>query len=642
MAGTGPASASEGGIAVSGSLAVGSLKMVQPPRTPATWPHQVGVLPPRASSFQLRATVEELRAAVAEEGTALMGRVLTGTGGVGKTQLAADYARTAWENGEADVLVWISATTRAAVVAGYAQAGVELLGACPDDPEAAARTFLAWLEPKAGKEMCRWLVFLDDVDDPAALRGLWPPNDPHGRTLVTTRRRDAALTGQGRRRVNVGLFTPAEASAYLSSVLAAHGHHEPTGEIDGLAADLGYLPLALSQAAAYIIDAALTCAAYRRMLADRVRTLADLLPKPGALPDGQTTTAAAAWSLSVERADQIRPVGLARPMLQLTAMLDPNGIPQTVLTSEPVRTHLTAHRAVAHRETAEVTTEDTAHALRALHRLSLIDHNPDAPHQAVRVHQLIQRAARDTVTTEQLASLAHTAADALIAAWPAVERDTALAQALRANTDSLIHAAEDALYRPKVHAVLFRTGLSLGESGQAATARGYFHHLTAETRRRLGPDHPDTLTARHNLAHWRAEAGDAAGAAAAYEQLLSDRRRIQGPDHPDTLTTRSNLAHCRGQTGDAAAAATAYQQLLADRLRILGPDHPDTLTTRHNLARWQGMAGDAADAATTLEQLLADRQRIQGPDHPDTLTTRHELAHWRARTRRQRFTGGDG
>ncbi|MFI9008856.1 tetratricopeptide repeat protein, partial [Actinosynnema sp. NPDC053489] len=56
--------------------------------------------------------------------------------------------------------------------------------------------------------------------------------------------------------------------------------------------------------------------------------------------------------------------------------------------------------------------------------------------------------------------------------------------------------------------------------------------------------------------------------------------RILGPDHPDTLTTRGNLAFWRGRAGDPAGAAQATAELLTDHLRILGPDHPDTLTTR--------------------------------------------------------------
>ncbi|MBB5125682.1 ferritin-like protein [Streptomyces albaduncus] len=634
MSHTGDATAGDGGLANTGYLAIDRFTLVQQaaPRTPAAWPHQVGVLPPRAQSFQHRAEVDQVRAAVDNGGTAVLTQVLTGTGGVGKTQLAADYARTAWDSGGVDVLVWISASSRSAITAGYAQAGVDILTADPSDPEQAARAFLAWLEPKADQKPCRWLVVLDDLADPADMRGWWPPTSHHGRALVTTRRREAALTGAGRRRVPVGLFTHQEAAAYFTDVLAAHDRHEPTDQINSLAADLGHLPLALAQAAAHIIDAGLTCASYRGVLADRIRKLADLLPEPGALPDDQTVTVAATWSLSIERANQLRPEGLARPMLQLASFLDPNGIPATVLTSRPALAHLTAHRTPpgtgsAHRP-AHVPAEDAVLALRALHRLSLIDHTPGTPHQAVRVHQLVQRATRDTLTPDQHDRLALTAADALTAAWPDIERDTTLAQNLRANAFSLARTAEDALYQPAAHRVLFRTGHSLGQAGQVTAATAHFHRLTEATHHHLGADHPSTLAARHNLAGSRGEAGDAAGAAAACEEVLADVVRVLGPDHPDTLNTRHSLAHWRGEAGDAVGAAEAFAELLADRARVLGPDHPATLNALHNLAHSRGEAGDAAGAVAAFEELLADRLRVQGPDHPATLKARHSLARW--------------
>ncbi|MEU1406809.1 tetratricopeptide repeat protein [Streptomyces sp. NPDC005728] len=641
-------------------------------RAAAGWLHQVGVIPPRAGCFQTRAEVVRLsealtggRAAVLVGQDTVRGQVLAGMGGVGKTQLAADYARTAWRAGELDVLVWITASNATAAASGYAQAAVELLGADPADRETAARAFLAWLEPKANATPCRWLVVLDDVTDPADLNGLWPPAGPHGRTLVTTRRQDAALAG---RLIKVGLFTEAESLAYLTSALGARNRHEPDEQLSALAQDLGHLPLALSQAAAYLIDAGISAAAYRARLADRSASLADAAPE--VLPDGQAQTAAAAWSLSVDRADSLRPVGLARPMLQLAAFLSPNGIPEAVLASAPALDHLTRHR----KTPVSVTAAEAVGALRALDRLSLIDHTPATPHQAVRVHQLIQRAARDTLTPDQHDRLARTTASALTAAWPAIERDTELAQALRANATTLTRTAEDALYQPDAHAVLYLAGRSLGEAGQVTAATAHFHHLTETTGHRLGPDHLDTLAARHDHAYWRGEAGDPAGAAAAFEQLLADQLRVQGEDHPytlatrndlarwrgeagdvagaaaafeqvladqlrvqgedhrHTLTARNNLAYCRGETGDAAGAVAAFEQLLADRVRVLGEDHPETLITRSNLAHWRGETGDAAGAVAAYEQLLADRLRVQGEDHPETLITRHNLAYRRGET----------
>ncbi|MGA5559237.1 FxSxx-COOH system tetratricopeptide repeat protein [Streptomyces lavendulocolor] len=611
----------------------GSLTQVLPRRDRVALPHKVGVLPTRAGCFQDRAAMSALREAVGCGGTAVVCQVLAGMGGVGKTQLAAEHARHAWDSGEVDLLVWVTAATRHAVIDAYTQAAADILAADPTDPERAAKAFLAWLEPKPSPQAPRWLIVLDNVTDPGDLTGLWPPTHACGRTLVTTRRRDAALALRGRL-VTVGLFTPAEATTYLQEALAEHGRHEPAADLAALAGDLGHLPLALSQAAAYLIDAHLDAATYRTRLTDRARQLPDLLPEPKALPDDQPTTVAAAWSLSLDRADTLRPAGLARPMLQLAAMLDPNGMPEGVLTSAPALTHLTAHRSSASVDSPAqpppaVTVEEATGALRALHRLSLIDHTPDTPHRAVRVHQLIQRATRDPLTPDQHDQTARTAADCLIAAWPETERDTGLVQILRANTTALTTYAEDGLYRPDAHPVLYVTGRSLGEAGQVVAARDHFQRLTEAVRRRLGDDHLNTLAARGNFASWRGEAGDAAGAADAFADLLEHTVSLLGEDHHSTLAIRNNLATTRGRAGDAAGAADAFADLLEHTARVRGEDHPDTLITRNNLASWRGQAGDAAGAADAFADLLEHTARVRGKDHPDTLTTRNNLAFWR-------------
>ncbi|WP_250399922.1 tetratricopeptide repeat protein [Streptomyces cellostaticus] len=623
VSGTGDAIAKgPGAFAVSGNMTV-----VQPraPQEPAPWPHQVGLIPARANCFQDRAEVERLRQALVGGGTAVVGQVLAGMGGVGKTQLAADYAHAAWQTAGVDVLVWVTATSRSAVVSGYAQAGVELCRADPNDADQSAASFLAWLTAQAAARSCRWLIVLDDITDPADLRGLWPPISPHGRILVTTRRRDAALTAAGRRLIQVGLFSQAEAVAYLTQVLASHGRTEPADQLAALADDLGRLPLALSQAAAYLADAGLSGAAYRALLADRASALADALPD--VLPDDQAVTAAAAWALSIDRADALRPKGLARPMLQLAAFLDANGIPEAVLTSKPALAHLRGKDGP--RDGGPAPGRDAIGALRTLHRLHLIDHTPDTPHQSVRVHQLVQRAVRDTLIPHQYGQTARTAADALIAAWPSIERDTDLAHALRANTTALTACAEDALHWPDRHTVLNRAGTSLGETGQVTAARSYFQHLADTTHVYLGADHPNTLSARSNVAYWQGQTGDATGAATAYVELLNDHLRVLGEDHPNTLTTRSQLARWRGQAGDATGAATAYVELLNDCMRVLGEDHPETLTTRSNVAYWQGQTGDATGAATAYVELLNDHLRVLGEDHPNTLNVRSQLARWR-------------
>ncbi|MFE9745711.1 tetratricopeptide repeat protein [Saccharothrix saharensis] len=563
-----------------------------PPRPPVEWPVRVGVLPPLADRYQRRAA----EAAVAETSV-----VLSGLGGVGKSQVAARHAHAVWWDESVDLALWLTAGTRSAVISGYADAADRVLGDPRRTPEDAAAAFQAWL----GSTRRRWLIVLDDVRDPADLKGLWPPTTPTGRVVVTTRRRDAALVRDDRRLVEVGVFTEAESSAYLTAKLP---------DRDGLrelAADLGHLPLALAQAAAFIADKPLlTVADYRDRLADRRRTLAQVMPTRHELPDEHRDTVAATWSLSVERADSLRPEGLSRPLLEIISLLDPAGTPVTVLTQDNVLAHL------------GVDAEAVRDALACLHRLSLV--TLDA--RAVRAHALLQRAVRDTIAPERLTPLAHLAADALLPAWPAHETDSALAASLRSVANALHTHTAPALWEPRAHAVLFQAGKSLGEAGLAAEAVSYFRELRRQAEHHLGPDHHDTLHAGHEVAFFTGRAGQEAEAVAEYERLVVDSARILGPDHRDTVAVRNNLALLRPTAADTIAELA---DLLADLLRARGPDDRDTLAARHNLAMARAGAGDRAEAITELEEVLTGLLRTVGPDHARTLTVRHNLAMWR-------------
>ncbi|MEU8007685.1 FxSxx-COOH system tetratricopeptide repeat protein [Catellatospora sp. NPDC049111] len=587
-------------------------------RPEPAWPIGVGRVPPLADCWQLRPDEQALLPGCDGQAVVLT-QVLSGMGGVGKTQLAAGWATTLWQRRSVDLLLWVDAGSRQSIAAAYAQAAT----ACGADPrldsEPAAQWLLRWLAD-SGK---RWAVVLDDLTRPADLTGLWPPATGTGSVVVTTRRSDSALRRDNRVLVQVGLFTPTQAHEYLAAKLK--NHPSLADDIAGLGDDLGHLPLALAQAAAYMIDRDMSCGAYRRRLADRRRGLEHFLPEPESLPDEHRATVAATWSLSIEHADTLRPAGLARPLLRLASLLDPNGVPALMLTAQPVLVWLSAAAGV------QVTADDVRDAVRNLHLLSLATHDPGNPARSLRVHALIQRATHDQTPPGTRDSATLAAADALQSVWPDIETDADLGQALRANTEHLHHTNPDPLWTPDsgVHAALFTAGTSLGEAGQVTAAADYYQRLHQTAHQRLGPDHPDTLTTRNDLADWIGQAGDAGGAVTAFEQLLADRLRVLGPAHPHTLNTRHNVARWRGHAGDAGGAVTAFEQVLVDDLRILGPDHPDTLTTRNNLAYWRGQAGDPAGAVTAFEQQLADFLRLLGPDHPHTLTTRNNLAHWR-------------
>ena len=581
---------------------------------------QVGRVPPQAAWFQDRHTRIDLAKAATAGRTAVLTQVLSGMGGVGKTQLAAQFTRQLTAAGELDVLVWVTASSRDAIIAAYAETARELrLADNNTAPEAAAGRLMGWLERT---HQC-WLIVLDNLDAPADASGWWPPDNPNGRTIATTRRRDAVLHTDSRALVTVDLFTAGESIGYLTRAI---GEHTPRTDVELLAEDLGHLPIAVAQAAAFIRDRGLDCAIYRQRLTDRKHRLTDLLPHDDALPDDHQTTVVATWSLSIEAANDAAPRGLARPVLTIAAMLDPNDIPAALFTAESVPNYLTTNRDSDSTvpPAGEQAAVDTLHNL---HRLNLITHDLQAG--TVRVHALVQRASREQIAAGELTAAAHAAADALLNIWPAIEHDPMHGQILRANITALRQNTGDILLIPSAHRVLFRTGQSLGETGLVQPAITAYEQLLTDELRVLGPDHPDTLTTRHHLARWWGEAGDANGAATALHNLLNDQMRVLGPDHPDTLTTRGFLAFWRGRAGDAAGAVIAYEQLLPDQLRVVGHDHPDSLITRGNLAQWRREAGDTVGAATDIQDLLNDKLRVFGPDHPHTLAARGMLARWR-------------
>nr|MDT0656393.1 tetratricopeptide repeat protein [Micromonospora sp. DSM 115978] len=541
-------------------------------------------------------------------------------GGVGKTQMAIGVAEQLMAGNQLDLLVWMSAASRQSILEVYAHAAADLLlpGADGSNTERDAARFHAWLATTDR----RWLVVLDDLCNAADLKGLWPPDRPTGRALVTTRLRGSAVGAVDRRLITVDVFAADESAAYLTARLAEQP--ELADDVDGAVVDLGRLPLALAQAAAFMIDEGLACSAYRKLFADKRRHLDDLVPAEHELPDDYHRTIAATLALSIDAADRSRPQGMASPLLEIASVLDSAGIPNSLFASATALNWLTLSRNVSER----VDPDRVRSGLRTLHRLNVVTADADS----VTVHALVQRVIRDRMTDEHIGALSYAVADALVEVWPQfehAERDNALVSMLRAGAAAVRQHGSYALLKPRSHPLIFVSLTSIGSSGNATGAAEAFAQVLTEQERILGSEHPATLATRSNLAHWQGETGDVFGAINAYKGLLTDQMRILGPADEQTLSTRSNLAYLKGIAGDPAGAVDAFERIWADHVRLFGADAPETLTARSNIQRFRGEAGDPVGAADALARLHADRVRVLGRDHPHTLVTRQSLANWR-------------
>jgi thioredoxin-like negative regulator of GroEL len=622
-----------------------------------TWPlPQLGPLPALAPAFQERPGVRERVAAAQARGA---GVVLSGDEGEGKSQLAASYAHQACGDG-ADLVLWVAAAEMESVITAYAEAGARV-GVVPEngsgDPYADSRAFTGWLTG-TGKT---WLVVLDDITDPAAMGSWWPTSDTgSGRVLGTTRQRGALVSAAGRELVEVGVYLPEESRDYLSRRLSDHGGASLLDErVDDLAAEVGHLPLALSHAAAYMIDQLLPCAEYLNHFSVEGGRLDELRAR-SADTDTCGRAVATTWSLSIMAANAAAPVGLAVPATRLAAVLDPAGHPEALWASEGVRNYLTANRAIpeprelqrldrepiTHTEPTDepVTSSQARAAMLTLDRFGLItreghdrqeSEGNSAAARAVRMNGLTQEAVIGRLDHEALADAVWAAADALLSIWPDVDvhADAEMAAVLRSNTIILARGpGADALWQPYPHRLLYRAGESLEAAGLVEPAIAYWTTLRRDAERLLGADHPHALTVRANLARSYLPAGRTTEAIALLEEVAADSDRLLGAEHPITVKIRGALAASYQSVGRNPESIEIKERLAADSERLLGAEHPDTLAARAKLATSYQGAGRTDEAIGLLEQVAADSERLLGAEHPDTLATRANLAssYWSA------------
>jgi tetratricopeptide (TPR) repeat protein len=573
----------------------------------------VGDIPQEPAGFQPRADL------LAELDAPSGGRVsvvhaVTGMRGVGKTHLTATYARARIDDGWR-LVAWVNAADSASVLGGLAEVAAALgLDAGTGDAAVAGRAVRHRLE--TGGDRC--LLVFDNATNPADLLPFLPAAGK-ARVLITSNERPVADLGAG---VAVDVFTWEEALTFLADRTGS----ADAGGARALATELGCLPLALAQAAAVIAAQHLDYGTYLRRLRDK--PVDQLLLRTGT--DRYPHGLAAAVLLALEAVRAGDGTGVCSAVMDLVSVLSAAGVPRAVL-------HAAGQAgALSEQEKLGAVPPDVVdEALGQLAGSSLLTFSVDGG--TVTAHLLVMRVVR-----EQLARQGHLATTCQAAARVLEARARSLRDAWqdrparRDLVEQILAVQEYSASAPGetgsdlTQAILSLRGWAvwflndLGDS--AAQAIKVAGSLLADQEQILGPDHPDTLASRNNLALAYRDAGRAAEAIPLHERTLADRERILGPDHPETLASRNNLARAYRAADRAAEAIPLHERAIAGRERVLGRDHPGTMQSRNNLANAYRDVGRVAEAILLYERTLADRERILGPDHPSTLTSRGNLA----------------
>nr|WP_131771040.1 toll/interleukin-1 receptor domain-containing protein [Candidatus Protofrankia californiensis] len=477
---------------------VGSGAPLFPADLPAVWN-----VPARLARFVGRqALLDQLHRELSAAGLVAVTTV-AGMGGVGKTTLVIEYLH---RHADAfDRVGWVPAENPELIGSYLA----ELAPTVGLSREAVVVAVAGWARQP------RSLLVFDNADGPVVLTALRPSPGP-GRLLVTSRRAGWRQLGQV---VDVPTPPRAEAMVMLTGRFP---------DMDPMVADricdlLGDLPLAVEQAAGYLDQTGIPPGEYADLLVDR---LEDMLGR-GAVPDPverAARTVATLWELSIARLRREHPAAVA--LLELWAFCDADAIPLELFTTVPDALGGPLREVAADRV-------GWAETVGALVGYSLARRDTDT----VSVHRLVQAATRTTLTVEQAAGrvgvLVEVCAAVLPgdirgnpAVWPRWRRCLPHVLAVLARADGANPPPGGLTW------LCDRTAVYLDEHGQPDQAVALFRRVLTLEESTFGPDHPDTLAARGNLASTYRSAGRMEQAIALHEQTVADLLRLLGPRPP--------------------------------------------------------------------------------------------------------------
>jgi hypothetical protein len=563
-----------------------------PPAGPVAGPRQLGSLqrvwniPARNPGFAGR---DDLLEAVRKRllaGDRAVVQALRGMGGVGKTQLAIEYAHRFaaaydlawWVNSEQGGLIG-DQFAALGLALGCVQAGARI--------EVVRAVVLAEL-----RERSRWLLVFDNAANPPDVNW-WLPGGT-GHVLITTRERGWTEIAAP---VEVDVLARPESVAILQDRVT--GLTE--ADADRLAVELGDLPLAIAQAAAFMAETDMTAAEYLGLL----RTRAGQLLAHGSA-GSYPRSLAAATDLIADRLGREDPAAAA--LASLCAFLAPEPIPAEMFTGAvrelPGDLAVRVADPLAWRQTL-------AHLARQ--SLCRVDQ------RGLQMHRLTQAILRDRLTPEQVAGMRKCTEAILAASNPRNPDNPATWPRWARLMPHLLAAALAATDNPDLRQAACEACNYLLERGDNRLAYDLASGLRQQWRDRLGGDDEHTLLVARSLAWALVTMGHYAEALDLDRDTLDRKRRLLGEDHPSTLYSAINLAANLRHLGRHAEARDLAQDTLDRSRRLLGADHPDTLYGSNILAANLRELGEV-QAARDLDQDTLDRsRRVLGDDHPNTL-----------------------
>jgi tetratricopeptide (TPR) repeat protein len=520
-------------------------------------------------------------------------QTVAGMGGVGKTQIALEYA---FGNEKLyNVIWWVNAGDSIVLADSYKEFAKEKGLISEDEKKNIPIVVKNWM-----KSHNNWLFIFDNAENYESISKYLPKMAP-GNILITS---GSANWGRAGTVLDIDVFTPKEAVDFLTKRTGLN--EKAMAEMP--AEKLGYLPLALEQAGAYIAINKTTYEKYIEMY-DPVlsRILGDKFK-----PEDYSPAVAATWNISIN----IISNESSKQFLKICAFLDSNNIRKEIFT-EGMEYLPAPLKDVVESETK------FNELISQLAEYSLIKLNDNG----ITIHRLLQDVIRQSVDRKE---------------WCGYCLNI-IRNSLRFNyynpetwvkcAHILPHAISVAKSSAVLHIDLVKTAWIFHEAARwiDQTARydeaEALYMMALEIKEAvLGKDHPGTAITYNNLALVYSNKGEYDKALKWFEKDLRISETVLGKDHLGTSTTYNNLALVYSNKGEYDKALEWYGKALRIRETVLGKEHPTTATTYNNLALVYDNKGEYDKALEWYEKALRIRETLLCKEHPGITTTYNNIA----------------
>jgi tetratricopeptide (TPR) repeat protein len=538
---------------------------------------------------------------------------VVGLGGIGKTQVALEFAYTVKRTKPEYSIFWIAALSMESME--QACVNIALARGIPQAADTKQDVKELVKQHLSSEAAGRWLLIVDNADEMSVMLGNeqsngiadYLPESENGLVLFTTRHQEVAVSLAENNVIEIEKLDPPEAVSFLEKSLIRRqllDNHITTTE---LLEELAYLPLAIAQATHYLnSNKNITIADYLRLLRNTERDMISLLSqefRDRTRYKSSANAVAKTWLVSFDQIRAHDPV--AADVLAFISCIESKAIPVSILPSMQPE-------------------ERMERAIGTLCGYSFLVKRGDE--DMYDMHRLVHLATGIWVERHGAAAVtAKKAIEHVSTIFPHAQYENQ-----KMMRDFLTHTLQ--LLKGKLGEngqkrfnLCLKVGQCLDYEGRIRESIIWFEESYQWAKKRLEEEHSDRLVSQHELARAYLEDGQIKKAVELLEYIVAVRERILRRKHPDRLTSQHELARAYLADGQIKKAVELLEYIVAIRERILTEEHHDRLASQHELGSAYLSDGQIKKAVELLEYVVAVKERILTKEHPDRLASQHEL-----------------